>query len=1104
MSIFKKKLATIVAFSCVGVLCASFGASRLSFVNEPLKADAEIPSTATNVEDLITTVGTDVIGYAQQGGFSITQLNTLQAYKSATSGDTTTMYRTYISDKAEGEDDYSFSQYAGNLSYWSSYADNYAYIKTLLFPTTMSESVVSFRTVYQGQSLYLMGNMPKTPYASPTAGVGGWGFVVNSDHVALNAFYEQNTMATTTNFGKYMLETGKTLTAGDELLITYGATTATEGMTYYVKISKYADGTLTDILEQSTTSTQTIGTWSSAAANNTGNIHLAIGTSVKVPLILGGVEEPIFAGETVGEVTIEGEQVVGDALSTISSKLPDGYSFKDGTQEIVAGLGVYAVEGKYYEKTLNETSAFIKGTQNVINLEDKVGSKNNIDLSINGTYFNKSAAVWNDQTATYEDSNGSKYTYAYTVFDQKSDGSKLNNAYTSNADVAYNQNSYDGNASFWVSHTRSKDAAYSANSIGAGMNFNQTAVGDIVQFRLTYHPATLITFGLSNATATTNQLANIGGYHVDWRTMNNKINVGKKTSASATDYTSGLNPVDGLATSGWGLAQGDEVIVTFGVYNTVYNGTDTKGIVLKIEKANGTVLLDNNYIDTNPTTTYLKEGANSYFVSVWNHASYTPNNDVTLTIGGINKPIINKTTYTAPNLDGQEYATTEDQLLNTVETMADGYAFDNADTTKAIMGTNEYDGTYTCDDYYGKSYTLPIKITMTAKSLLRFNVVLNYANGQNYQTISLKEGETCALPTPTTDKTFIGWVNGEKLYNAGYVVENLEADVSYTLAEIEYKLADGASVRYKTDEYGNGGLRFVLLINKADYDAYKGYLSGFTGVIAPADEYIVEGAFKDSVYAQDFKGAIALDLLNNTVETVIEGTTYLQVPFALTNIKYSNFNRVFASMAYATVNYEGGSARIQTAYDAEKNARSIYERATDLLAEHYAAKYDGDIANTLSNEKVSILEAYVDQTVDIVIEKTEVEGTLSLKVEISDDETGISSEDRNAEGVFTDATLDEKEVKKIPYSVAASVSYSENVYTVTLTVKFDNKLGAEGFLSSVGSDSLYHVPVVVRVFNGTEYEVYRMSTIAESTVLYKTISYDEATSTATITFEYRG
>ena len=212
--------------------------------------------------------------------------------------------------------------------------------------------------------------------------------------------------------------------------------------------------------------------------------------------------------------------------------------------------------------------------------------------------------------------------------------------------------------------------------------------------------------------------------------------------------------------------------------------------------------------------------------------------------------------------------------------------------------------------------------------------------GNKLATIADVEG--VKLPNSTlTD--FVGWYNkvDSKLYKAGEIVA-LTANTTFVEVAAGISLADGAAVRLKNDIVGNGGLRFEVIVSKAAVDLLGANVV-LKGAVIPTD--LLDG---ELTLANGTAGFV-------TLENMVEKDGAYHAYITLTNIKLENFQREFSARAFFTVKYaDGTNATVATAYDEEKNSRSIYEVAVKA---YNSGKYGEN----------AVLKYYLDNTVNVAI-----------------------------------------------------------------------------------------------------------------------------------------
>ncbi len=199
---------------------------------------------------------------------------------------------------------------------------------------------------------------------------------------------------------------------------------------------------------------------------------------------------------------------------------------------------------------------------------------------------------------------------------------------------------------------------------------------------------------------------------------------------------------------------------------------------------------------------------------------------------------------------------------------------------------------------------------------------------------------------------FVGWYNkaDSKLYKAGEIVA-LTANTTFVEVAAGISLADGAAVRLKNDIVGNGGLRFEVVFSKAAYDLLGNVT--LKGAVIPTD--LLEGELTLGNSTAGFVN------LNKMVEK--DGAYHAYI--TLTDIKLENFQREFSARAFFIVTYaDGSNGTVATAYDVEKNSRSIYEVAVKA---YNSGKYGEN----------AVLKYYLDNTVNVAIEVNEGVATVT-------------------------------------------------------------------------------------------------------------------------------
>lgn len=240
----------------------------------------------------------------------------------------------------------------------------------------------------------------------------------------------------------------------------------------------------------------------------------------------------------------------------------------------------------------------------------------------------------------------------------------------------------------------------------------------------------------------------------------------------------------------------------------------------------------------------------------------------------------------------------------------------------------------------------------TYKSALKEELIGNTAtvkgaDGETVKTENFKGSYT--LPE-YSNVGVIGYNVDGKLYAKGDVI-TATTDITVTEVELNLNMDDGAKARVSDNGTQYGGLRFTVT---ADAETVDTYGIAVKGQIIPTD-------LIDGTYDVGETGAKSVDL--TTFDTEDGVNTYC---ITLTNVLYTNYNRAFSALAYATVTYEDGdTATVTTAYDVQKNSRSIYQ---------VAVKASNDTTEDYTTTQRGILNSYISYTVNLV----NVEGSVSV------------------------------------------------------------------------------------------------------------------------------
>ena len=667
MSIFKKRLVPLIAVICA-FICFTVLGLTLMLKPEQTFADTATTPTVTNVEDYYKN---DVQIYSGvcAGSGNILKLgtSTVDIEKSTTNG----TFKTYVSTKTSTEDTQHNSKntYAGNLSILTSPGSNTSSKPETTFGiyANKADNVIAFRTVYLGKNINLIGRLGGTSYAGSGGGVGGYNFAVSNSSVTLIALKDGvnedgvkdagQILTSNTTMSSVNYNDSKTLESGDELLITYGAV----GTNYYLKIERCKNNALETIIDKfSTPITSDV-----KFGNDYAEDYMWITSAFNTPLVIGGVEKPIMADLSSAEdVTIDEEKEVGTPVSEI--KLPQGYTYVDGTKPVAKGWNAFdVVAGNYYEKQLIK-SAYILGAGETVK---------NVETSITMGYArNKSA--------------GTHTIYNLGFNKQFTPSGQQYSIYVSNMraeeDSVYSESTFAGNITI-----NAIDDTNTSNKMHAFVDRDNNADA-ILAFRTKWLGANISLIG--RMTDTMWYSDGYGGYQFDVTATAVTLKMCRFTAESLAEKVVDTYPLNSA------LSTNDELIITYGATT---NG-EVNSLYIKIEKVvdgNATELLNKfdtpiMYKGTIPHSTSYG-GCNFMYVAC---PGTTP-----LVIGGVDKPL-----FDVPvNYTSSESAVVGEKVSTVA--LESGYAFTNQDAIIRV-GEMTYAGTYTTNYYNVANYKFDANI----------------------------------------------------------------------------------------------------------------------------------------------------------------------------------------------------------------------------------------------------------------------------------------------------------------------------------------------------------------------------------------------------------
>ena len=957
MTKLKKKIGVAL---CAFALCAASIAATVSIFGTHTKAVAEdvAATSVIKAEDLVTELSDSALA-------SETDISVRARAVQVTSGlndadgfvlEGQTETRALYSQKATTETAaMNSSVYDGNLGVYMSGSE--AWLETgFAFKQTEAarNKYVSFRMKYEPLD---SASSPKNYVFSwttkrPSKGYGrewmyGYNWViVTGGTLRLN--YVNNT-----DFkdGSINMMTSMSITnnffwnsATKDVIVTFGAVEKTDtSRDLYFQMKDSETGTV--LLEQSFNDAGFEYTATNGKPDMSNLGWYSVGRTAKSwNTYIGGVDGPL-----VNELTADYNGNAGAQTLENTVTLPTGYAWENPTQAVKIG-GVYRAyksesyftsDKTYYNVTVEDSEGlWMKSrTYNAEGLVSELSDEalaSQAELSVRA----ENSTV----TSGLDDADG------FTVGTQ----TEIRALYSKKATTetaAMNSNAYDGNLGVYMNY-----GSEAWRNTGVVLKQNEAAQNKYVSLRMKYEPKDVAST-TKNYVFSWTTTCPTWGYTRTGLVGYNWFIIGGTTLKLAYVNGSG-NPQDATNLQMTSLAldsffsgsESKDVVVTFGA---VENADETRDLYFKMVDTSGNVLAELSYNDASYT---YETGKPDMTELGWYSVGRTAGSWNTY-IGGVNEPLVNKTSYEVTTGSYNEEA-----LLSTV-TLPAGYAFKDT-STQLTLGTNTYAGTYTYS-YFGNEITSDCDITVTANSIYPNSATVKLMAGTTEigtETVRWKENETGAYTLPTQISNaygaLVGWFNGNDLLKLGSEIELANGEtVTLTVADIEFGVVNNsAEVRKIDNANGKYGMRFLAKISTEQYAALGNSIA-WKFFYANTDEIVSAESFTTAMSNRSGVGTIS--------STFDINENYKGAYVGLSSLNYQNYNLTRSVRTFVTVTYaDSTTADFYADYDEAAHSANI----VDVVKK---ACLDETLNET---ERETFLNYYVNATVEIV----DTDGTFTV------------------------------------------------------------------------------------------------------------------------------
>lgn len=742
---------------------------------------------------------------------------------------------------------------------------------------------------------------------------------------------------------------------------------------------------------------------------------------------IGGVDGPL-----VNELTASYNGNAGAQTLANTVDLPTGYTWEEPTQDVKIGNVYRAYKNEsyfnsdktYYNVTVtDEDGLWMKSrTYKAENLVDELSDSALAEMS------QFSVRAKNYGVVKGMDSGD------FTVTGTSGETRALYSKKATSENAGKNSNAYDGNLGVYMNY-----GSTAWLETGVALKQTESAQNKYVSFRMKYEPKDVGSTTKNYVFSWTEALPT-WGYTRSGLVGYNWFIIGGSTLKLTYANGSG-NPQDSadlLITSKTlgSFFTGNEskdVIITFGA---VENTDTTRDLYFKMEDTSGNVLAELSYNDANYTYVTGKPDMTELG---WYSVGRTAGSWNTY-IGGVDEPLVNKTSYVV------EDSYKEEQALSSVS-LPNGYAFNDA-TAKLAVGTNVYEGKYTYD-YFGKTVTADCDITITATTIYTNSATVNLTDGEQVLErvdVRWKENESGLYTLPVDSDyacgTLVGWFNENDLLKCGDTIALADGEtVNLTIADIEFGVVNNsAEVRKIDNQSGKYGMRFLAKVSTAQYAKLGDrvewkYFFANTEEIQSAESFTLEMSNRSSA---------------GTINSMFDIDDYYKGAYVgLSSLNYKNYNLMRSVRTFITVTY------------ADETTQEFY---AEYLEDAHSANIVDVVKKACIDEKLTseerdtFLNYYVNTTVEIV----DTDGMFTV-IDYEDGYEGL-----NFERTYT----------------LQDASVIEGTLTLTLKIDIDATL-YEG-------EDVPNIPITMYKKIGDTYEKIR---IADAQIVY-------ANGEATITFTY--